>query len=171
VVPTYLIKTKVLDPVMHAITLAHCRMELCDKWPSYCSHRSLPLKICTYKLRTLFRNNSSHLCLWNWKWHLKNNNCSIKSTLHVHLILNNLLHYSFVHVAPTFGILSPLNAYDDRHACALSASATVGTQCCSMQCSSSNGRWLHSHSCSTAKLQQLQLTLSSGQIGRTLLKL
>jgi len=56
-------------------------------------------------------------------------------------------------VAPTFQILSPLSAYDDRHACALSASEAVGTQCYSMQCSSNNGRWLHSHSCSTAKLQ------------------
>lgn len=52
-------------------------------------------------------------------------------------------------MAPTFQILSPLSAYDDRHACALSASEDAGNQCYSMQCSSSNSRWLHAHSCST----------------------
>lgn len=42
-----------------------------NNWKTYCSCRSLLLKICMYKLRIMFRDNSIYLCLRNCTWHLK----------------------------------------------------------------------------------------------------
>jgi hypothetical protein len=123
-----------------------------------CSCWQLLLNICTHKLRTMFRKNCVHLII---SVHLKLKTPSIKqnycvtSTFHTHLILSSLPSTA-VHVPSTVRVLSSLSASDDRHACALSASEVAGTQCCSMQCSSSNGRWPHIHSCSTAMSQKLK---------------
>jgi hypothetical protein len=130
-------------------------------WKTDCSCWPLLLDTCTHNRTTMFGKNHMHLMT---SLHLKleitpstQYNYSINSILHIHLILSSLPYSNFCPCGTYICSTLPFSASDDTRACALSASELAGTKCYSMQCSSSNGRWPHFHSCSTATLQKLKM--------------